>query len=405
MTPQKSNTDSEKLPRNEVLPEKGARPQFATRVIHSGQFPDPTTGAVMPPIYTTSTFKQESPGVHKGLDYGRSHNPTRWALERCVADLEDGKIGFAFASGMAATSTVLELLDAGSHIIAGDDLYGGTFRLFERVRRRSANLDFTYVDPTNLAAVKAAIRPTTRMIWVETPSNPLLKIADLAALAKIAKEHKLLSIADNTFATPFNQRPLGFGFDVVVHSITKYINGHSDMIGGIAVVGDNAAVAERLGFLQNAVGGISGPFDSFLALRGVKTLALRMERSSQNAGEIAAFLESRSDVKRVLYPRLTSHPQHELARRQMATGGGMVSTILDGGLPRARRFLERCHLFTLAESLGGVESLVEHPGLMTHASIPPERRAEIGIDDGLVRLSVGIEDVKDLIADLEHALS
>jgi len=392
-------------PTNRVLPHTGQRPQFATRVIHAGQLPDPATGAVMPPIYTTSTFKQQSPGVHKGLDYGRSHNPTRWALERCIADLEDGTIGFAFASGLAATATVLELLDAGSHIIAGDDLYGGTYRLFERVRRKSAGLEFSYVDPTDLAAVAKAIRPNTRMIWVESPSNPLLKLADLPELAKLAKQHHLLAVADNTFATPYIQRPLALGFDVVVHSVTKYINGHSDMIGGIVVVGGNAPAAERLGFLQNAVGGISGPFDSFLALRGVKTLALRMERASNNALEIARFLESRSDVKRVLYPGLPSHPQHDLAKRQMFTGGGMVSAILDGGLPRARRFLERCQLFTLAESLGGVESLVEHPGLMTHASIPPERRAEIGIDDGLVRLSVGIEDVRDLIGDLSQALA
>ena len=396
--------DADKLPTNRVVPHVGQRPQFATRVIHAGQAPDPATGAVMPPIFTSSTFKQQSPGVHKGLDYGRSHNPTRWAFERCIADLEDGTIGFAFASGLAATATVLELLDAGSHVIAGDDLYGGTYRLFERVRRKSAGLEFSYVDPTDLTALAQAVRPTTRLIWVESPSNPLLKLADLAELAKLAKRHRLLAVADNTFATPFIQRPLALGFDVVVHSVTKYINGHSDMIGGIAIVGDNAAVAERLGFLQNAVGGISGPFDSFLALRGVKTLALRMERASQNALEIARFLESRQDLKRVLYPGLPSHPQHELARRQMSTGGGMVSAILDGGLPRARRFLERCQLFTLAESLGGVESLVEHPALMTHASIPPERRAQIGIDDGLVRLSVGIEDVRDLIADLEQAL-
>jgi cystathionine gamma-lyase len=392
-------------PTNRVLPYPGERPQFATRVIHAGQLPDPATGAVMPPIYTTSTFKQQSPGVHKGLDYGRSHNPTRWGFERCIADLEDGAIGFAFASGLAATGTVLELLDAGAHIIAGDDLYGGTYRLFERVRRKSAGLEFSYVDPSNLAAMAKAVRSNTRMLWVESPSNPLLKLADLTELAKLAKQHRLLAVADNTFATPYIQRPLSLGFDVVVHSVTKYINGHSDMIGGIAIVGDNAPVAERLGFLQNAVGGISGPFDSFLALRGVKTLALRMERASHNALEIARFLESRQDVKRVLYPGLASHPQNDLAKRQMSTGGGMVSAILDGGLPRARRFLERCQLFTLAESLGGVESLVEHPGLMTHASIPPERRAEIGIDDGLVRLSVGIEDIRDLIADLRQALA
>jgi cystathionine gamma-lyase len=399
-----TSPDATPLPRNHVLADEGPRAHFATRTIHAGQVPDPLTGAVMPPIYTSSTFKQESPGVHKGLDYGRSHNPTRWAFERCVADLEDGKIGFAFASGLAAIATVLELMDAGSHVIAGDDLYGGTFRLFERVRRKSAGLEFSYVDPADLTAVERAIRPNTRMIWVETPSNPLLKLTDLSALAKIARKHNLIAVADNTFATPYIQRPLTLGFDVVVHSVTKYINGHSDMIGGLAVVGENSPVAERLGFLQNAVGGISGPFDSFLALRGVKTLAIRMQRSCENAEQIARFLESHEGVERVLYPGLPSHPQYELAKRQMSSGGGMVSAVLAGGISRARRFLERCRLFTLAESLGGVESLVEHPGLMTHASIPAERRAEIGIDEGLVRLSVGIEDCRDLIADLAFAL-
>jgi cystathionine gamma-lyase len=399
------SSESGALPRNRVLPHDGPRPHFGTRTIHAGQLPDPSTGAVMPPIYTTSTYKQDSPGIHKGLDYGRSHNPTRWAFERCVADLEDGTAGFAFASGLAAIATVLELLESGSHIIAGDDLYGGTFRLFERVRRHSANLQFSYVDPANLSAVEHAIQPNTRMIWVETPSNPLLKLADLTALAKLARKHRILAVADNTFATPFIQRPLNFGFDIVVHSVTKYINGHSDMIGGLAVVGENAELSERLGFLQNSVGAISAPFDSFLALRGVKTLAIRMERASQSAMEIAKFLESRPEIERVFYPGLPSHRQHELAKRQMSTGGGMVSAILAGGLGRARQFLERCRLFTLAESLGGVESLVEHPGLMTHASIPAKRRAEIGIDDGLVRLSVGIEDVRDLIADLETALA
>lgn len=395
--------DSKQLPRNSVLPYEDQRPQFNTRAIHAGQVPDPTTGAVMQPIYATSTFRQVSPGKAQ-LDYGRSHNPTRWAFERNVADLEDGRIGFAFASGLAAISTVLDLLDAGSHIIAGDDLYGGTYRLFERVRRKSANLDVTYVDPTNPAAIEKAIRPNTKLLWVETPSNPLLKLADLSELARIAKKHKLISVADNTFATPYIQRPLSFGFDIVVHSITKYINGHSDVIGGLAVIGDNGELAERLGFLQNAVGAILSPFDSFLALRGVKTLPLRIERSSANALEIARFLEARHDVQKVYYPGLPSHPQHQLAQKQMATGGAMVSVVLNGGIERARKFLENTHFFTLAESLGGVESLIEHPALMTHASIPPERRREIGIDDGLVRLSVGIEDVCDLIADLERAL-
>jgi len=381
------------------------RAGFSTRAIHAGQVPDPTTGAVMTPIYATSTYVQQSPGVHKGFDYGRSHNPTRFALERCVADLESGTAGFAFASGLAAAATVLELLDHGSHVLVGDDLYGGSYRLFERVRRRSANLDFSYFDPSNPATLAAAVRPNTRMLWIETPSNPLLKLADLAALAEVARRHHLIAVADNTFATPYVQRPLELGFDVVVHSVTKYLNGHSDMIGGIAVVGDRPELAERLGFLQNAVGGISGPFDSFLALRGLKTLALRMERHCANAQRIAAWLEARADVERVRYPGLASHPQHALARRQMRAFGGMISAVLAGGLARSRRFLERCRLFALAESLGGVESLIEHPALMTHASIPAAQRAEIGIADGLVRLSVGVEDVDDLIADLEQALA
>lgn len=381
-----------------------ARLSFGTRTIHAGQSPDPTTGAVMTPIYTTSTYAQQSPGVHKGYDYGRSHNPTRFALERCVADLEEGTAGYAFASGLAAIATVLEMLEHGSHVIVCDDIYGGSYRLFERVRRRSANLKFTYVDPTRLAAFEAALTPETRMIWIETPSNPLLKLADLAAIADWARGHKLICVADNTFATPYLQRPLTLGFDVVVHSVTKYLNGHSDMIGGIAIVGENREVAERLGFLQNAVGAISGPFDSFLALRGVKTLALRMQRHCENAQEIAGWLHRRSDVVKVFYPGHASHPQHALAKQQMHGFGGMVSVIVNGGETRARRMLERCQLFTLAESLGGVESLIEHPGLMTHASIPAAKRAELGIDDGLVRLSVGVEDVKDLIADLEWAL-
>lgn len=391
-------------PNASPLPPSGRRHAIGTRVIHAGQSPDPTTGAVMPPIYTTSTYAQESPGVHKGFEYSRTQNPTRFAFERCVADLEEGRAGFAFASGMAASATVLELLEHGSHVVAGDDLYGGTYRLFERVRRGTAGLDVTYVDTSNLAGVEAAIRPETRMIWVETPSNPLLKLTDLAAVAALARRRGVLAVADNTFATPIIQRPLTLGFDVVVHSVTKYLNGHSDMVCGMAVVGDNKPVEDRLRFLQNAVGAIAGPFDSFLGLRGVKTLALRMERHCANALEIARWLEARPDVKRVHYPGLAGHPQHELARRQMNGFGGMISVVLDGGLERARRFLERCELFTLAESLGGVESLIEHPGIMTHASIPPARRAELGIDDGLVRLSVGIEDVKDLIADLEHAL-
>lgn len=378
---------------------------FDTRTIHAGQAPDPTTGAVMVPIYATSTYAQQSPGVHKGFEYSRTQNPTRFAFERCVADLEEGSAAFAFASGMATIATVLELIDHGSHVIVCDDLYGGSYRLFERVRRRSANLDFTYLDPTDLVALEAAIRPNTRMIWIESPSNPLLKLVDLQAIAALAKRRELITVIDNTFASPYCQRPLTLGFDLVVHSVTKYLNGHSDMIGGVAVVGDNLELTKDLRFLQNAVGGVSGPFDSFLALRGLKTLALRMERHCNNALRIAEWLEQRPDVARVIYPGLESHPQHALAKTQMAAYGGMVSAVLTGGLERTRRFLERCRLFTLAESLGGVESLIEHPALMTHASLPAQTRAALGIDDGLVRLSVGVENVSDLIDDLEQALS
>jgi cystathionine gamma-lyase len=380
---------------------------IGTRAIHAGQTPDPSTGAIMPPIYATSTFVQESPGVHKGLDYGRSHNPTRWALERCVADLEGGEAAFAFASGMAAIATVLELVDAGSHIVASDDLYGGTYRLFERVRRRSAGLSITYVDMTDAAQVVAALRPETRMVWIETPTNPLLKLADLAALAEICRDRDLLAIADNTFASPWVQRPLELGFDIVVHSTTKYLNGHSDVIGGIAIVAGGARQAEwreRLGFLQNAVGAIAGPFDSFLALRGVKTLAIRMQRHCENALALALWLEAQPEVRRVRYPGLPSHPQHALAKRQMHGFGGMVAVDLNTDLAGTKRFLESCHLFALAESLGGVESLIEHPAIMTHATIPAELRGRSGIGDSLVRLSVGIEDVADLRADLRRAL-
>jgi len=382
--------------------------QFATRVIHAGQSPDPTTGAIMPPIYATSTYVQQSPGVHKGLDYGRSHNPTRWALERCVADLEGGTRAFAFASGLAAISTTLELLDAGAHIIASDDLYGGTFRLFDKVRTRSAGHRFSFVDLSDPQALRAAIRPETKMVWVETPSNPMLKLTDLEAIARIAHEHGLLAAADNTFASPYVQRPLEHGFDVVVHSSTKYLNGHSDVIGGVAVVGQRAEAAghaERLGFLQNAVGAIAGPFDSFLTLRGVKTLALRMQRHSENAFELAQWLERHPKVARVHYPGLESHPQHALAKRQMQGFGGMLSVTLKTDLAGSRRFLEACEVFSLAESLGGVESLIEHPALMTHATIPAEQRAQLGISDALVRLSVGIEDLADQRADLEGALA
>jgi cystathionine gamma-lyase len=381
--------------------------QLATRVIHAGQAPDPSTGAIMPPIYATSTFVQESPGVHKGLDYGRSHNPTRWALERCVADLEGGVQAYAFASGLAAISTVLELLDAGSHVVAGDDMYGGTYRLFERVRRRSAGLDFTYADLTNPDNLLAALRPDTRMVWVETPTNPMLKLADLAAIANICRERGIIAVADNTFASPLVQRPLEQGFDIVVHSMTKYLNGHSDIIGGIAIVGGEERQQpwrEQLGFLQNSVGAIASPFDSFLALRGIKTLAIRMERHSASALDLAQWLQQQPEVRHVFYPGLPSHPQHELAKRQMTGFGGIISIDLHTDLAGARRFLERCEIFALAESLGGVESLIEHPALMTHASIPAEQRARLGIGDGLIRLSVGIEDVNDLRGDLRRAL-
>ncbi len=377
---------------------------FATRAIHGGQSPDPTTGAVMPPIYATSTYAQSSPGVHKGYEYSRTQNPTRMAFERCIADLEGGTQGFAFASGMAATATLLELVDSGSHVVAMDDLYGGSFRLFERVRRRSAGLDFTFADLSDPKAAAAAIRPDTRMIWIETPTNPLLKLVDIAAVAEAARGRGILVVVDNTFATPWIQRPLELGADIVMHSATKFLNGHSDMVGGVAVVGE-AGLAERVAYLQNAIGAVGGPFDSFLALRGLKTLPLRMRQSSESALAIASRLEKHAGVERVLYPGLPSHPQHALARRQMGRGGsGVVTFFLKGGLAEARRFLERVEVFTLAESLGGVESLVDHPAIMTHASLPAEARAKLGISDSLVRLSVGIEDVEDLIADLESAL-
>jgi cystathionine gamma-lyase len=386
---------------------KKAAHALSTRVIHAGQSPDPSTGAIMPPIYATSTYVQESPGVHKGLDYGRSHNPTRWALERCVADLESGAQAFAFASGLAAISTVLELADAGSHIIAGDDMYGGTYRLFERVRRRSAGHDFTYVDLTNPENLLAAIKPETKMVWVETPTNPMLKLADLRAIAAICRERGIIAVADNTFASPLVQRPLEHGFDIVVHSATKYLNGHSDVIGGIAIVGTEAhqqAWREQLGFLQNSVGAIAGPFDSFLTLRGVKTLAIRMERHCRGALELARWMEQQPEIRRVYYPGLESHPQHALAKRQMEGFGGIISIDLNTDLAGARRFLEHCEVFALAESLGGVESLIEHPALMTHATIPPAQRAVLGIGDGLIRLSVGIEDIEDLRADIRGSL-
>ncbi len=385
------------------MPASNRRAGFATRAIHAGQPPDPLTGAITTPIYATSTYVQSSPGVHKGFDYARSQNPTRFAYERCVADLEGGHAGFAFATGMSAIATVLELLDSGAHVVALDDLYGGTRRLFERVRRRSANLDFTYIDMQDRAGLEQALRPETRMLWVETPSNPLLKLVDLEMVAAVARKRGILTVADNTFATPWAQRPLEHGFDIVLHSATKYLNGHSDIVGGIAIAKDEA-LGEQLTFLQNAIGSISSPFDCFLVTRGLKTLALRMRQHSDNALAVAAWLEAHPKIERVYYPGLPSHPQHALARRQMDGFGGMVSVYLKGGLEETRRFLERCRIFTLAESLGGVESLISHPAIMTHASVPPEVRREIGISDNLVRLSVGIEDVDDLLADLDAAL-
>lgn len=378
---------------------------IGTRAIHAGQSPDPSTGAVMTPIYATSTYVQSSPGVHQGFEYSRSHNPTRFAYERCVADLEGGSRGYAFASGLAATSTVLDALDAGSHVICMDDVYGGTFRLFERVRRRSAGLDFSFVDLDDLAAVEAAVRPETKLIWCETPTNPMLKLVDIARLAEFARKRGIWLAVDNTFSSPILQRPLELGAHLVMHSATKYLNGHSDIVGGMVVVGDDAELAEKMGFLQNAVGGVQGPFDSFLALRGLKTLHLRMKAHCANALELAQWLETHPAVEKVIYPGLASHPQHALARKQMHGFGGMVSIVLKGGFEAAKRFCERTELFALAESLGGVESLVNHPAIMTHASVPPERRAALGISDALVRLSVGVEDVADLRAELEAALS
>jgi len=375
-----------------------------TRAIHAGQSPDPSTGAVMPPIYATSTYAQSSPGEHQGFEYSRSHNPTRFAYERCAAGLENGTRGFAFASGLAATSTLLELLDTGSHVIAMDDVYGGSYRLFEGVRRRSAGLDFDWVDLSDLAKFEAAIRPETKMVWIETPTNPLLKLVDIAAVAEIARKRGLIVVVDNTFSSPILQRPLGLGAHIVVHSATKYLNGHSDMVGGMVVVGDDGDLAERLAYLQNAVGAVQGPFDSFLALRGLKTLHLRMKAHCENAQAIAEFLQGHDAVEEVIYPGLASHPQHELAKRQMDGFGGIVSIRLKGGFEAAKRFCERTKLFTLAESLGGVESLVNHPAVMTHASVPVERRTELGLGDELVRLSVEVESVADLREDLERAL-
>lgn len=384
---------------------KNSKLGLSTRVIHGGQAPDPSTGAVMPPVYLTSTYAQRSPGEHQGYEYSRTQNPTRFAYERCVADLESGAQGFAFASGMAAIATMMNLFKPGDHLVVMDDVYGGTYRLFEKVLKLSAGLSFSFVDMTNLAAVKQAILPNTRMLWVESPSNPLLKVVDLKEIAQLAKQHNLLTCADNTFATPLSQRPLELGFDIVVHSATKYLNGHSDIINGVVVVGENPDLIQKFTFLQNAVGAIAAPFDSFLALRGLKTLALRMERHHQNASILAEWLEKHPKIKRVYYPGLSSHPQHIIAKKQMALMGGMISAEVAANLNQTKKVLSQCRVFTLAESLGGVESLIEHPAIMTHASIPVEIREQLGITDGLIRLSVGIEDVNDLQNDLDQALN
>lgn len=376
-----------------------------TLVIHGGQSPDPLTGAVMPPIYATSTYAQKSPGEHQGFEYSRSQNPTRFAYERCVASIENGNQGFAFASGLAAIATFLEILSPGDHVIVMDDVYGGSFRLFEDVRKRSANLDFSFIDCTDIKAVANAITNKTKMIWVESPSNPMLKVIDLAEIAKLAKQHQLLAVCDNTFATPIIQQPLDLGFDAVMHSATKYLSGHSDIISGVIVVGDNDELTKQIQYLQNAAGAVPSPFDCFLALRGIKTLALRMQRHSDSASQLAQWLEQHPKVNRVYYPGLKSHPQHKTATKQMRLFGGMVSFELKGNLQQAKTFLENCHLFQLAESLGGVESLIEHPAIMTHASVPAEKRHELGMSDGFIRLSVGIENLTDLRADLEHAFN
>jgi cystathionine gamma-lyase len=390
-----------------------------SRVIHGGQSPEPGTGAVMPPIFTSSTFIQESPGVHKGYEYSRSHNATRFAAERLIANIEGSKLteeedrtngGFCFASGLAAISTALELLDCGDAIVCMDDVYGGTNRLLNKVRKRSQGLKVEFVDMTDIAKLEAAVKANKpKMIWVETPTNPTLKLVDLAAVAKIGKACGAITVCDNTFATPLLQRPLELGVDMVMHSTTKYLGGHSDTVGGALVVGDKA-LAEKLRFMQNAIGSVMGPFDAYLTLRGIKTLAVRMRQHCTSAARIAAWLEAHPKVERVVYPGLASHPQHALAARQMRldgapAGGGMITIFLKGGIAESRRFLENVHIFALAESLGGVESLIEHPAIMTHASVPPEQRQQLGISDSLVRLSVGIEHTDDLLKDLEQALA
>ena len=378
---------------------------FDTRAIHAGQKNDPVTGAVMTPIYATSTYAQESPGVHKGYEYSRTSNPTRKALEDCIASLENGDQGFAFASGMAATSTILELLDSGDHVIASDDLYGGTYRLMEDVRKRTSSLDFSFVDFSKTSNILDAIKPNTKMLWLETPSNPLLKITDLEEVSSVMENKNIIKVCDNTFSSPRIQQPLDFGFDIVMHSATKYIGGHSDVVAGLAVTSkERSDLSERLAYLINASGGITGPFDSFMLLRSLKTLSIRMEKHSENAQRVAEFLESHPLVSKIIYPGLKSHPEYNIAKKQMKLFGGMVTFVVSGGLSQAKKILENLEIFTLAESLGGAESLAEHPAIMTHASIPKETREALGIDDGLIRLSVGIETAEDLINDLKNAL-
>jgi cystathionine gamma-lyase len=379
--------------------------KFSTRCIHTGQEPDPATGAIMTPIYASSTFVQESPGVHKGYEYSRSANPTRTALEQCVASLEEGKWGYAFASGLAAENAIVEMLEAGSHIIAMEDMYGGTFRLFDKVKNISAKLEVSYIDLNEETSLKSSLRENTRLIWIETPTNPMLTLVDLAKVAAFAKKHNLITVCDNTFASPYLQNPFHFGIDIVVHSATKYLNGHSDIIAGIIVVKEDQKLAERIRFIQNATGAILSPFDSFLLLRGLKTLSLRMKMHCENAGKIARFLENHPNVEKVIYPGLESFPQHELAKKQMRGFGGMITFLLKGGIDESRKFLEKTTLFALAESLGGVESLIEHPAIMTHASIPKESREKLGVADNLIRISVGLEDIEDLIAELKDALA
>jgi cystathionine gamma-lyase len=376
---------------------------FETKAIHAGQAPDPTTGAIMTPVYLSSTYVQESPGVHKGYEYSRTHNPTRKAFEDCLAHLENGKFGFSFASGCAATATLLHMLKNGDHVVACDDMYGGSFRLFDKVISNNG-ISFSYADLTDAKNLEKALKPNTKMVWLETPTNPTLKLSDITAIAKITKAKGILLVVDNTFMGPYFQRPLDLGADLVMHSTTKYIYGHSDLIGG-AVVTANAELAQRVAFLSNSMGSTSGAFDAFLGLRSLKTLAIRMRQHQENAIAIAKLLEEHSKVERVVYPGLASHPQHQLAKAQMHGFGGMITFYIKGGLEEARRFLENVHLFALAESLGGVESLIEHPAIMTHASIPPAQRAQLGIDDTLIRLSVGIENLEDLKADLLNAFN